>query len=431
MSEIAFSFSGEPFEVPSTATGWRVRRLRAKGAPEVVYSRDGVPLILPIEADIEDLRRAARSEGKFRLDAVDDHAKAVPNVPAGYVCIQAGDGWTDTTVSSRSPSDNAVIEAMRLNTELARSIIERFPMIMDGTAMILRAADGAGLPAREPRAIVATESDGDGDGDDDVDDRADDAPQPAKTGLMTLVELLLPAVMPMLTQALAGGKLQIPGGAAALLDCRRAAPKARVQSERRPTYDERTPVDVPAPGPRDPAQASGRAGGLRTSARRPAAPKPEPEPAVASGASVTAPAPEPAELVAGVAVEAPSPVIAHDGSPTERVTADVPAPVGDVDGDQADGPDHAEADLAPVIITESREELPILDSAALSHFANIQNALTSREGMLARAIAAELSPAELRSWITELRQLSTPDAVARIRGLLARIERGEDIGGVS
>jgi hypothetical protein len=35
--------------------------------PEVVSSRDGIPLILPIEADIDDLRRA----GRYRVDPVD------------------------------------------------------------------------------------------------------------------------------------------------------------------------------------------------------------------------------------------------------------------------------------------------------------------------------------------------------------------------
>ena len=33
MSELAFNVNGEPFEVPAAAAGWRVRRLKAKGAP--------------------------------------------------------------------------------------------------------------------------------------------------------------------------------------------------------------------------------------------------------------------------------------------------------------------------------------------------------------------------------------------------------------
>jgi hypothetical protein len=39
MSDLAHNLSGETFEVPGAAVGWRVRKLKAKGAPEVVYGR--------------------------------------------------------------------------------------------------------------------------------------------------------------------------------------------------------------------------------------------------------------------------------------------------------------------------------------------------------------------------------------------------------
>ena len=48
MSDLAFNINGEPFEVPATASGWRVRRMKLKGPPEVVYGRDGLPLVLPL-----------------------------------------------------------------------------------------------------------------------------------------------------------------------------------------------------------------------------------------------------------------------------------------------------------------------------------------------------------------------------------------------
>ena len=48
MSDLAFNVNGEPFEAPANAAGWRVRRLKQKGAPEVVYGRDGLPLVLPL-----------------------------------------------------------------------------------------------------------------------------------------------------------------------------------------------------------------------------------------------------------------------------------------------------------------------------------------------------------------------------------------------
>jgi hypothetical protein len=71
MSELAFNVNGEPFDVLPTWAGWRVRKLKPKGAPEVVYARDGLPLFLPLDADIEDLRRATQGNGRYRLDPVD------------------------------------------------------------------------------------------------------------------------------------------------------------------------------------------------------------------------------------------------------------------------------------------------------------------------------------------------------------------------
>jgi hypothetical protein len=91
MSELAYNLNGESFEVPPGAIGWRVRKLKAKGAPEVVYGRDGIPLILPIDAEMDDLRREARSEGKYRLDVLDEHNRLIAGCPAGYVCIHEGE----------------------------------------------------------------------------------------------------------------------------------------------------------------------------------------------------------------------------------------------------------------------------------------------------------------------------------------------------
>ena len=54
MLELAYNLNGEPFEAPPTTAAWRVRKLKAKGAPEVVFGRDGLPLFLPMDADIED-----------------------------------------------------------------------------------------------------------------------------------------------------------------------------------------------------------------------------------------------------------------------------------------------------------------------------------------------------------------------------------------
>ena len=51
MSELAFNSNGDTFDVPATVSGWRVRRMKPRGAPELVYGRDGRPLTEPGEGD--------------------------------------------------------------------------------------------------------------------------------------------------------------------------------------------------------------------------------------------------------------------------------------------------------------------------------------------------------------------------------------------
>src|SRR5262245_36544728 len=169
MSELAFNLSGEKFELPAHAAGWRVRRLKPKGAPEVVYGRHGVPLVLPIDADIEDLRHEARIEGRYRLDPIDEHGRSIEAASAGYVCVQPSESAEPSRGTSRGRSESPVIEAMRMNTELAKAVVDRFSMILEASATLLRAAESAGMPQRLPRFFL------DAPKDEEEDDDQDDA----------------------------------------------------------------------------------------------------------------------------------------------------------------------------------------------------------------------------------------------------------------
>lgn len=312
MSELAFNMNGEPFDVPANATGWRVRRMKHKGAPEVVYGRDGLPLILPIEADIDDLRREVGTTGRYRLDPVEGH-RPIPNASSGYVFVHdeqpAPVGGNSSTLPP--PSDNIVIEAMRMNSEIARSVVDRFPQMLEAAATLLRAADGAGLPAREGRAV-----------DDEGDDHNDHEEGEAPAGFD--LNALVAQVVPMLIAGLASGKVKMPG-LSAMLDWRKAAPAA-------------------------PAKAA------RLKAREQT----------------------------------------HDA---------VPEPINE--------------DAHKSTVKHDDAALPPIDPETMAHFIAIQSALKPEEAAVARSVAAELSPAELRSWFDELKKLSVPQAVQKIRVLVA------------
>jgi hypothetical protein len=169
MSELAFNVNGEPFDVPPTMAAWRVRKLKAKGAPEVVYGRDGLPLFLPMDADVEDLRREARGEGRYRLDPVDEHNRLVPNTQASYVCVHPGPQTLEPEVAAtRLPVQqadttahliHALLESQKQHTELARMYVAQFPVLVNALSGVVRSAGDAGLPARVP-LVVPVPADG-------------------------------------------------------------------------------------------------------------------------------------------------------------------------------------------------------------------------------------------------------------------------------
>jgi len=216
MSELAFNVNGEPFEVPAAAIGWRVKRLKAKGAPEVVYGRDGLPLVLPVDSDLDDLRVEVGTPGRYRLDPIDEANKPVLNGTPGYVFVHADarpvEGAASSgTRSTTSPSDNIVIEAMRMNAEMARTIIDRFPQMLESAATLLRAADGAGLPARLPQLIAGQE----------IETDEEDVIVPQGFDLNALVA----QIVPMLLSSLANGKMKMPA-LSSVLDWRKASQEA-------------------------------------------------------------------------------------------------------------------------------------------------------------------------------------------------------------
>lgn len=232
MSHVAFNLNGEPFAVPPEATGWKVRRTRPKGPPEVVYGLDGAPLVLPLEADLQDLRREARLPGRYRLDAIDDRQQVIEGAQVAYLYVhedvpvsEPGTEW-----KRPSPLESALIEAMRLNTSLAQSVISQFPAMMDSAAGLLRAADGAGLPSRSPAVVQEEEEEEEGE-------------EPCKgQASPDLATLLAQAVPPLLAAWTARGAMSpaspVPVGAAATvpatIEGRASAAKGSASSPGRP-----------------------------------------------------------------------------------------------------------------------------------------------------------------------------------------------------
>ena len=263
MSELAFNINGEPFEVPANASGWRVRKMRAKGSPEVVYGREGQPLVLPIEAEIDDLRAEVDTTGRYRLDLVDQNNKPIAGAPSGYVQINVD----DRTGGDERASLAAVVarhgerqhrDRGDADERRDREVGRRSVPADDGGGRHAAARRRRRRPAGAPwHGRVPSDDEDDEDEDDDEDDQA-----PAAPGFD--LNALVAQIVPMLVDGLASGKLKMPE-LGAMLDWRKAAPKAEAAEAATATSTDGAGDDAGAASSRAAAARSGDDG--RTSSR--------------------------------------------------------------------------------------------------------------------------------------------------------------------
>src|SRR5262249_3360843 len=153
---------------PANMAGWRVRKLKLKGAPEVMPGRDGLPLFLPMDAGIEDLRSEAREPGRYRLDPVDEHNRAILNATAAYVWVHPIERTPEPAAPAQAPAPTtpafgqsditaalvaALLESQKQHTELARMYVSQFPVVANAMAGVVRSASDAGLTTRVPLVL--------------------------------------------------------------------------------------------------------------------------------------------------------------------------------------------------------------------------------------------------------------------------------------
>ena len=177
MSELAFNVNGERFDVPDEAEFWRVRRFKpsGRGTPEVVFDPDGLPLVIPIDTDIHEFRRLVEMQpGRYRLDPIDADQKGCDDGTAAYVQLADASGapssaGADSPAAAGSRQDDLIRDLVRVNADMVKSITEKFATVMESAATLIRAADGAGMPARQPVVMPQVE-DAELEDDDEDDD---------------------------------------------------------------------------------------------------------------------------------------------------------------------------------------------------------------------------------------------------------------------
>src|SRR6185503_13012857 len=176
MSELAFDGNGEPIAFPAEAEELRVRRFRnpgMRGACEVVHDRDGAPLYAPIDVGYVEFRKLVDGvPGRYRLDPVDSARRVIPSSTPAYITISEA-ARPQFAAGGVDDRDCVIRELARANADMTKTIADRFASVMQAAADLLRAADGAGLPRREPAAAAQVEPDLEEE-DDELEDEEDD-----------------------------------------------------------------------------------------------------------------------------------------------------------------------------------------------------------------------------------------------------------------
>lgn len=190
--QLAYDVNGYPIALPAEARKWLVRKHRLKAPPQVMF-RNGHRATLPIDATLTDLRYMINDQpGRYRMIALDEADQPIEGLPEAYVEIDpeappapflAPPGATvaapaDPLATSRAalaqnPTELLLLEILRSNMEMTRTVIERVPDMLRASSYLIQAADAAGMPRRRPLELPDLE-------DDDPDDEA----PPAQSSLV-------------------------------------------------------------------------------------------------------------------------------------------------------------------------------------------------------------------------------------------------------
>ncbi len=205
MSELAFDTSGEPITFPADAEELRVRRFRSpgmRGACEVVHDGEGAPLYVPVDTGYVEFRGLVEGvPGRYRLDPVDAGRRVIANSLPAYVTITENPR-NQASSGSDCDRDSIIRDLARVNADIVKTIADRFGSVMQAAADLLRAADGAGLPRREPQPAPVVELVDLDDEDEDDEDPEDENGGSPDVG--ALIAQLLPTLQMWLATKVAG-----------------------------------------------------------------------------------------------------------------------------------------------------------------------------------------------------------------------------------
>jgi hypothetical protein len=435
MSELAFDKEGNPFRFSRRTKKLRPRRWKnagQRGTCAAVLDPDGEQLLVDADAEYTEFRAAVGNvPGFYRLDQCDEDGALIEDAPPAYVSIESV--RNSAPVAEIDSRDALIRDLAQINAEMTRTIVERFSNVMQAAADVLRAADGAGLPRREPlpSAPMSAKEEEQDDDDDDDDDEGDDSDEserykrhPAEV-VWSTVEPMIPMIGTWLSSVVSKRLSSKPTPAAS----------APAEPAPAPTAPAPTAHDPVVPGPAAPA----------ATAPAPAGPDPDPvapvpvavpapsaptRPAPAAPAP-GAPAPDHASaagaLTSSAIVPTPGAPAPATAAPTAEQAPSIAAdlPPGTATGTGSAAPSAALVSAAPAETGQldgPRNALPAVEPTPeqWAHLYAIRARLSPREAAIAQAVVLRM-PAELRAhWLAELSMLSVEEATEAVRSMIPK-----------
>ena len=158
MSQIWFDCEGNPIDVSPNAVAWQVRRVVARGRPQLLYDGEGQPLCVPIVVSSAELRRAVGVDGLYRLYQVDENRRPIDGARVAYVPLEPSPAlgpapWdmpaaavpvahVPVAPEPRSPLDE-LAALSRTSLALTRQIIACVPALVHTADALLRISNDA------------------------------------------------------------------------------------------------------------------------------------------------------------------------------------------------------------------------------------------------------------------------------------------------
>jgi hypothetical protein len=128
--------------------------LPPRGTAQIVYSPEGVPLILPITAGLQDLRRAVGSEGHYRLAPIDEHRRRIPDARRGYVVLTARSFVETQGRGATWPPTAQLLALARVSIEQAEALMALATALLDTARTLLRTTEDTGNAVQAIRDLM-------------------------------------------------------------------------------------------------------------------------------------------------------------------------------------------------------------------------------------------------------------------------------------